>query len=376
MDALNAFFNRAVDLALIVATRLAELPFALVMVAIALGVSLLYALIHLRQRLRGRPDPLRRRYVRALLITLGLGSVLHLTQRTELLLRESRELQYYARSDAVESRDPGHAAQQPALRLIHEPTTRAELEAALGPVAFSAARLEDGVEFASFHSLGQQPVTGWVTEVDLADPALRICITEELAEKRLTSTFGREHDCIVAINGEAGISPARDAPLESYAGTCISNGTLVHEFNRKRPYLAFGRDKTASYCPERSSVSAPSTSVFNAIWGRGDLLVGGVGVSNARPRWHQANPRTLMGIDATGTRLILAVIDGRQQGYSLGANLDLAARIMKAFGASSAMWCDQGGSSSMYLGCVRGIINRPSDGRERPTYTHFGVSRR
>ena len=48
---------------------------------------------------------------------------------------------------------------------------------------------------------------------------------------------------------------------------------------------------------------------------------------------------------------------------------------MAAFGAHNAMWCDQGGSSTFYLGSLAGVVSRPSDGHERPVYTHFGVSR-
>ena len=40
------------------------------------------------------------------------------------------------------------------------------------------------------------------------------------------------------------------------------------------------------------------------------------------------------------------------------------------------MLCDEGGSSCMYLQSTDSIVNTPSDqqGRERPTYTHFGIS--
>jgi hypothetical protein len=42
------------------------------------------------------------------------------------------------------------------------------------------------------------------------------------------------------------------------------------------------------------------------------------------------------------------------------------------------MLCDEGGSSCMYTSQAGGVINSPCDagGKERPTYTHFGVALR
>ncbi len=55
-----------------------------------------------------------------------------------------------------------------------------------------------------------------------------------------------------------------------------------------------------------------------------------------------------------------------------------AGNLLKAFGAYNGMLCDEGGSSCMYLKRLGGICNIPSDsrGRERPTYTHFGIALR
>ncbi len=48
---------------------------------------------------------------------------------------------------------------------------------------------------------------------------------------------------------------------------------------------------------------------------------------------------------------------------------------MTVFGAEKALWCDQGGSTTMVLACLAGVVNMPSDGAERPVSTHFGVRR-
>jgi hypothetical protein len=75
------------------------------------------------------------------------------------------------------------------------------------------------------------------------------------------------------------------------------------------------------------------------------------------------NPRTIAGVRADGT-ILLVTIDGRQPGWSLGATLREAARTARALGAVEAVCLDSGGSTVM---TVRGrVVNRPSDGAERP----------
>lgn len=74
-------------------------------------------------------------------------------------------------------------------------------------------------------------------------------------------------------------------------------------------------------------------------------------------------PRTAVGITASGG-VILAVVDGRQSRLSVGLTLPETADFMRELGAQSALNLDGGGSSTMV---VEGeIVNRPSDGRERP----------
>ena len=75
------------------------------------------------------------------------------------------------------------------------------------------------------------------------------------------------------------------------------------------------------------------------------------------------HPRTLAGVTESG-ELLLVVIDGRRPGYSAGATLLEAARVMRALGARDALNLDGGGSSAMV---VRGrVVNRTSDpGGER-----------
>lgn len=70
------------------------------------------------------------------------------------------------------------------------------------------------------------------------------------------------------------------------------------------------------------------------------------------------NPRTLAGITAEG-RLLLVTVDGRQPGYSVGADFVESAAILRALGAVEAVNLDGGGSTAMVVGGE--VVNRPSD---------------
>lgn len=74
-------------------------------------------------------------------------------------------------------------------------------------------------------------------------------------------------------------------------------------------------------------------------------------------------PRTAVGITPQGG-VILLVADGRQPRHSVGLTLPETADVMQELGATEALNLDGGGSSVMVIDGL--VVNRPSDGRERP----------
>jgi hypothetical protein len=88
-----------------------------------------------------------------------------------------------------------------------------------------------------------------------------------------------------------------------------------------------------------------------------------------------AHPRTAVGIDADGRKLLILVVDGRSA-VSRGYTMVELADIMTALGAENAINLDGGGSSAMYTRTASGamgIVNEPSDGGERQVANSFGV---
>ncbi|MBL0169763.1 MAG: phosphodiester glycosidase family protein [Gemmatimonadaceae bacterium] len=90
------------------------------------------------------------------------------------------------------------------------------------------------------------------------------------------------------------------------------------------------------------------------------------------------NPRTAAGFAANGRRLLLVVIDGRQNGYSAGTTTRETAALLRDLGAREALNLDGGGSTAMVVrradtGFVQ-LVNRPSDAAgERPVADALAV---
>ncbi len=81
------------------------------------------------------------------------------------------------------------------------------------------------------------------------------------------------------------------------------------------------------------------------------------------------SPRTAIAVDATGKRVFLVTVDGRQSGYSNGTNLQDLASYLISKGATAAINLDGGGSTTMVVRQPYSfspiLVNRPSNGYER-----------
>lgn len=99
--------------------------------------------------------------------------------------------------------------------------------------------------------------------------------------------------------------------------------------------------------------------IMSAIGGDRIILQNGTVMD---PDWVDRHPRTSIGHNADRSKVIMCVVDGR--GGSAGVSTKHLAYIMKFAGATDAMNLDGGGSSGMYVEKY-GIMNTPSDGKER-----------
>jgi exopolysaccharide biosynthesis protein len=84
------------------------------------------------------------------------------------------------------------------------------------------------------------------------------------------------------------------------------------------------------------------------------------------------HPRTAVGIDKSGKKLFLAVSDVRKKDNA-GVGLRALGELMVKIGVWDGLNLDGGGSSNLYIEKRGGIVNRPSDEKERYVFNCLAI---
>ena len=117
------------------------------------------------------------------------------------------------------------------------------------------------------------------------------------------------------------------------------------------------------------------SDVRQAVGGDVFLVKDGSTVSHKEPA---KAPRTVLGLDKSGTKLIIMVVDGRQPSRSIGMNYTELGDEMVRLGAYTALNLDGGGSTTLVLrdhatGKLH-VVNHPSDGKPRSVADVLGIT--
>ncbi len=150
-------------------------------------------------------------------------------------------------------------------------------------------------------------------------------------------------------------------------GKIVSNKGVLSKGRKVKGQVMVGRGSAAKLL-KQLEIGRKATFKFKAkpgatvaVSGDRTLLLNGVRtVINDR----LMHPRTAVGIDVDGRKLLFLVIDGRST-TSRGYTMVELATMMQALGAENALNFDGGGSSTLYSRKVTGemgVINEPSDG--------------
>ncbi|MGE0635755.1 MAG: phosphodiester glycosidase family protein [Bacteroidia bacterium] len=360
-------FNNALDNAITVCWRLLELPLFVLLSVLMLVFLALWLVIKKRYEKRGKNT--KTAIVILLIAFFILSAALIADVKIVSTLNEVRELRSQM---LLQQNDKVAATATSDLKSNYNiDNLNTVLQKKFGAIEIVSKPEHSSVDFMVLKI--KEPLTHvYISVVDLTDKNLEVVITPELTEKWLTSAFAKQNNCVVAVNGEAGMNPRQGCGFGEWIGNWIVKGkTILLMDNDKRPFLSFDKNNHAKYFREELVDKTLTDEKYNTIWGRFDIILQGENLER-EPGWQQ--PRTIMGIDKAGGKLFLMVVDGRQPAYSMGMGLKEAADILLALGCYEAMSCDQGGSACMYLKSTGGIVSRPSDdGRERFTYNHFGI---
>ena len=186
----------------------------------------------------------------------------------------------------------------------------------------------------------------------------------------------RPADGILHSDGPT-VCTVESAPVKNGGNMAIPEGCFVISSTVASHIRDLGLMKagdTYTITPAGISIAASAysshsfTKCVELCGGDPMLLVGGETLASyaTMPNYDARRPRTAIGTDATHTIMTLLVVDGDSfnKGISAGVDAKDLAAMMKQLGCYDALNFDGGGSSTMYTDAF-GVLNRPSDGKDR-----------
>jgi hypothetical protein len=215
----------------------------------------------------------------------------------------------------------------------------------------------------------------------LVTPPDRSCGLEHCAQT--TSQFLEQSQVQLAINGDFFVPWHDIGPLDYYPHPGDPVDALGFASSRGEIYSDVRANHSTVFIYEDNRVSFDERidEVYNAISGNVLIVQDGTPINQSdHPYFVNRHPRTVIGLDASGRTLILIVIDGRQNNYSMGATVPELAQISIDYGAVTVLNMDGGGSAALVIQGEneRAIqLNAPIHNgipyRERPIANHLGV---
>lgn len=267
----------------------------------------------------------------------------------------------------------------------------------LGLSAFGQSAVTNATPIAYQHIVRHDPnYSIHVVTIDLKDPRVTIHVSRGGADPDgdgpwlttllPTSEIAEREHYDVAINGdffEAQSTKDIEGKNTGYVrgksaapvGMAMTDGVLWHKSANPRPYLEFTTAKVAKIMDGENKVDAEAREIV----GGGQVIVReGKPVSYSSAFSTNRHPRTVVGTDASGTKLTLFVVDGRQPKLSIGMTLAELSEEMIHLGCTTAINLDGGGSSTLVernpATKKLEILNSPSDSKERSVADVLGVT--
>ena len=216
---------------------------------------------------------------------------------------------------------------------------------------------EDVSIHANYHA--NDPSQGWAMS--------RVSDQMAAAQKRHsdpsdTANYVEHYNAVVGVNADF-YNMTTGAP----GGALVMEGVEYHGGTSEN-FFAILKDGTAMI-GSSSDYAAYKDQIQEAVGGSVYLVKDGKSVvTSAADYYNSRHSRTCVGITAEG-KVVMMVLDGRQEPFSAGGSAEELAQIMLDAGCVTAINLDGGGSTT-FVAKQEGsdtltVVNRPSDGYER-----------
>jgi hypothetical protein len=267
----------------------------------------------------------------------------------------------------------------PAWGYFHRPAT--------APLILNLA---PGVTYERMAVMRPRPNVIHVAQIDLTQPQLELLVTpgeigfdDRELNARTTSQFLTRYQQDLAINASFFYPFRENAPWDYYpmvgdrvnaVGYAASNGKVYSEGNVPTwPVVCFDAQNHVQILAQPNCPTGTQQGLS------GNELILNAGQPTTKTAPDKPYPRTIVGTDATGQRLWLVVIDGKQPWYSEGMTIAETIPLLQKLGITTALNLDGGGSVAMVRSTPMGptILNAPIHNKlpmtERPIANHLGL---
>lgn len=220
-----------------------------------------------------------------------------------------------------------------------------------------------GVDYAHFE-VADPLMKVHVLRIDSQAPGISFVTTgrcenykanEVETERRTAPDFLMENDLEAAINANFyapfNFQTRRSRGPSNPKGLVISDGVLVSP--AENGFASFIQNRDGLFSIRTVQPGDPLDGIQLAVSGNQILMEGGKRVDSADSARH---PRTAVGVSQDRKTVYFVVVDGRQEGFSIGATYNDLGAIFERLGAYEALNLDGGGSTTMV---IRDAANQP-----------------
>ena len=211
-----------------------------------------------------------------------------------------------------------------------------------------------------------------VTRVNVASDQVRIVVSRESDKGSKVSDYAKKVNAVAAINGD--YFDDKFNPVGFTIGPC---GPWTNTKDMKREIVLQIANQHGVLRKRADLGDTPASDGLDAAISGWPILVNACKALGAKELpgsdafTRSPHPRTALGISDDGTLIYFVVADGRRTGVPGLTLAELAQFMADKLSVCSAMNLDGGGSAAMWVGDR--IVNRPSDGVERPVGDHVAV---